>query len=358
MVKKKNNNRDNEKCDDICFKNEIKYLNNYIKNNYIKNKCIKNNECLLECCEHCEDKHHKDNKDKDAKKKKIGNINVGILINKICENKRVCNEYNYSNDSIRYIIEDIKTEQKVIQKFLEEYNKLISINMKINGSFIIGLGGQSSKEFDITLHHTYGIPYIPGSSIKGVFRNYIIEEYFSQNEDWALKDCAFIDMFGGTDKNNQTNQGKIIFMDSFPNNCNLKLEKEIMAPHPQQYNSEDNSNDLPLDSDEVQVLPYLVVKEQAYEEKSNQDIELVFKLNIFVNKSINNKLNYYKKNSFIKDICKENNKFLSIAIEREITKMLQCKGVGGKTSVGYGYFDAIKDKEQNQIEELVAVDKY
>jgi CRISPR-associated protein Cmr6 len=35
---------------------------------------------------------------------------------------------------------------------------------------VIGLGGKGTLEMGITLHHTYGFPYIPGSALKGVAR--------------------------------------------------------------------------------------------------------------------------------------------------------------------------------------------
>src|SRR6266699_2079206 len=42
---------------------------------------------------------------------------------------------------------------------------------------VIGLGGESVLETDITLHHLYGIPFIPGSALKGLTRAYVSAEY-------------------------------------------------------------------------------------------------------------------------------------------------------------------------------------
>src|SRR5712692_11262510 len=42
---------------------------------------------------------------------------------------------------------------------------------------VIGLGGETVLETDITLHHLYGIPFIPGSALKGLTRAYVAEEY-------------------------------------------------------------------------------------------------------------------------------------------------------------------------------------
>jgi len=39
---------------------------------------------------------------------------------------------------------------------------------------IVGLGGESVLETGITLHHTYGVPLIPGSALKGLARHYYL----------------------------------------------------------------------------------------------------------------------------------------------------------------------------------------
>lgn len=40
--------------------------------------------------------------------------------------------------------------------------------------FVIGLGGKGALEFGITLHHVTGLPYIPGSVLKGLTRSYAL----------------------------------------------------------------------------------------------------------------------------------------------------------------------------------------
>ena len=52
---------------------------------------------------------------------------------------------------------------------------------------VVGLGGESVYETSITLHHIYGIPYIPASSIKGVVRSWIITEVFGEKSICVIK---------------------------------------------------------------------------------------------------------------------------------------------------------------------------
>src|SRR2546422_9089524 len=50
-------------------------------------------------------------------------------------------------------------------------------NATLDWRMVIGLGGETVLETDITLHHLYGIPFIPGSALKGLTRAYVSEEY-------------------------------------------------------------------------------------------------------------------------------------------------------------------------------------
>ena len=40
------------------------------------------------------------------------------------------------------------------------------------GRMVVGLGGEGVLETAITLHRTYGVPYIPGSALKGLAASY------------------------------------------------------------------------------------------------------------------------------------------------------------------------------------------
>src|SRR5579875_2121812 len=50
---------------------------------------------------------------------------------------------------------------------------------------VVGLGGESVLETNITLHHLYGLPIVPGSALKGLTRAYVMaekKEYFVLSE--------------------------------------------------------------------------------------------------------------------------------------------------------------------------------
>jgi len=50
------------------------------------------------------------------------------------------------------------------------YKLFLNKPFRTSSRLIIGLGGTSPLETSITLHHTFGIPYIPGTALKGVCR--------------------------------------------------------------------------------------------------------------------------------------------------------------------------------------------
>src|SRR5260370_38167739 len=52
-----------------------------------------------------------------------------------------------------------------------------TFELTLDWRMIVGLGGETVLETDITLHHLYGIPIIPGSALKGLTRAYVSQEY-------------------------------------------------------------------------------------------------------------------------------------------------------------------------------------
>lgn len=156
-----------------------------------------------------------------------------------------------------------------------------SFSGSISWRMVIGLGGTHPLETSITLHHLYGIPYIPSSAVKGVSRHWalltlfesmgekefeniqilgeilekwdfsneesIIEEYKASaqrenGEFWKFiernwekimkkrEEFARFQRIFGT----QRNIGRLLFFDAYPLD-KVGLEIDIMNPHYPQY---------------------------------------------------------------------------------------------------------------------------
>lgn len=68
------------------------------------------------------------------------------------------------------------------------------------GRLVVGLGGESVRETGITLQHTYGVPVIPGSALKGLARAYL-RWTFEQDPAFAEADYVTLHqtLFGEQD---------------------------------------------------------------------------------------------------------------------------------------------------------------
>jgi CRISPR-associated protein Cmr6 len=211
---------------------------------------------------------------------------------------------------------------------------------------IVGLGGASVYETSMTLHHIYGVPYIPASSIKGVVRSHIIAECFQlteeetkevekkakeqkkepnfgqAREEKALQDNSFCLIFGSPAKSAlKDNKGKavahegnIIFFDAFPTEKPC-IVPDVMTPHYDKWygdKKDENGNQIPP-ADYHSPIPvfFLTVENTPFE--------------FVIGTQNTNKMNI--------DTLKIGNK----TIAEWLSSALKEKGIGAKTAVGYGY---------------------
>jgi CRISPR-associated protein Cmr6 len=264
----------------------------------------------------------------DKEIKTISNLN--LQINKFPQYKRNL-EIDVKND---IEIEETKTQLENIDgniNFIKENYKneyyFLDLNPKLEDKMIIGLGEHSVYETNITLHNIYGLPYIPGSALKGVLRNHIIKKYYINSdtkdskeiEKNIIKDKFFNDLFGG-----EKNKGNLIFIDSFPNK-NIEIKSDIMVPHHTKYFK--NENDFPRDDEDPKIIKFLVVKGGN------------FKINIGVRNEYKELKIKIDENTGIKNNKEElDKKTYEEFIKNEIKEALEFNGIGAKTSVGYGFF--------------------
>jgi CRISPR-associated protein Cmr6 len=164
---------------------------------------------------------------------------------------------------------------------------------------VVGLGGETVLETDLTLHHLYGIPFIPGSALKGLTRAYAtgeVEEYKSKKiED----DKPKIQRIFGT----QQDAGSVIFLDAMPINGKINFDLDIMNAHYPKYYGEKQP---PANNQDPNPVTFLTVADTTFlfalaprRPKDTEDVGLAMEW---------------------------------------LQKALKDYGVGGKTSAGYGYF--------------------
>jgi len=77
---------------------------------------------------------------------------------------------------------------------------------RVDGRMVVGLGNESVLETSITLHRTYGVPFIPGSALKGLAASYARQ---ALGPEWSSPSEAYRLLFGDT-----TSAGHVVFHDA------------------------------------------------------------------------------------------------------------------------------------------------
>jgi len=156
---------------------------------------------------------------------------------------------------------------------------------------VVGLGGETVLETDLTLHHLYGIPFIPGSALKGLTRAYVTREVEGYKSKKIEDDNSDIQRIFGTQKD----AGSVIFFDAMPVNDKINFDLDIMNAHYPKYYGEKQPPANNQDPNPVTFLFALAPRRP----KDTEDVVLAM--------------------GWLQNALKD-------------------YGVGGKTSAGYGYF--------------------
>jgi CRISPR type III-B/RAMP module RAMP protein Cmr6 len=273
----------------------------------------------------------------------------------------------------------LDTNSDILEKFKESYDGVD--DFRTEGRLAIGLGNTSVFETSITLHHIYGFPYIPASSIKGILRSWIIQEYFSKNdndknslinaESNALNNKVFCLLFGcQKDKktvvienrqpqfkntNNDSKKsyqtiseptklakdhiGNIVFFDAYPIKS-PQIEVDIMNPHYSEY-YKDGSSTPPADWQNPIPIFFLTVKKTPFQ------FLFGYRKNI-----VEEEFNYLQKikleHPTVPEMTKE-----GTAIEvlsSLLREALDENGIGAKTAVDYGRMTSLNEEKQRKKE--------
>ncbi len=120
--------------------------------------------------------------------------------------------------------------------------------MATDGRLIIGLGIESILETGLRLHYTYGVPLLPGSSLKGVCAHYCADIWAAADPRFAREGEYYNVLFGS-----QEDAGLLRFHDAWILPATLKgcLVEDVMTPHQSGYYGgtappSDKGNPLPV----------------------------------------------------------------------------------------------------------------
>lgn len=165
------------------------------------------------------------------------------------------------------------------QMLTEEYHAQTR-RVRVKGRMIVGLGNESTLETSICLHRTYGMPYIPGSALKGLAASYAHQRL---DKDWQKGGTFHNIVFGNTE-----DAGHITFLDAWyvpaSGFHSQALHPDVITVHHEQYYQ--NTGKAPSDSDDPNPVSFLsatgiyllALAAPAFQQSTTRWIDLTFQI--------------------------------------------------------------------------------
>lgn len=104
---------------------------------------------------------------------------------------------------------------------------------RTKGRVVVGMGDKGVLENGVSLHHTYGLPMIPGSGVKGLCSHYCGAAWGSADANFLPTGEAHRVLFGTSNE-----RGLLLFEDAWlvpPTAAVSPLQLDVMTPHFSDY---------------------------------------------------------------------------------------------------------------------------
>jgi CRISPR-associated protein Cmr6 len=232
--------------------------------------------------------------------------NVGLLFDRAPDHWHAsfdgASEKTIFLDKVRQQAEK-RSARALLRDLLERRSRLIQtlagreVTINTTWRLVSGLGMSHVLENGFVWDRNLGVPYLPGSSVKGVMRAWT-EQW--DTEHWG----QYKALFGDT---NELGAGQIIVHDAFPTQVPL-LELDVMSIHASTYYRDPRQ--VPADDEDPIVVTFLAVK-----------------ANTMFTFGLSPRLGVQP----APDLD---------AAENLLRTALKTLGIGSKTAVGYGHFMA------------------
>ena len=164
----------------------------------------------------------------DTVAKPEASTNAGLWLDKYLEG----NDVEAKGKLVKQVFDEIKISE-AYKKFYQKWEGALSSlgiehkKAETLGRQAVNLGAEATLENSIALNRTYGVPYIPGSALKGLAAN------FARNslEGWDKNTQVYKDIFG-----EQENAGFVNFYDALIDpKSGLGLVPDVVTVHHQEY---------------------------------------------------------------------------------------------------------------------------
>ena len=214
---------------------------------------------------------------------------------------------NAMPETARNLLSQLIARQNSLAEIADD-ERITSFHAKSVSPFVTGLGIEHPLENGMAFLNPYGLPYLPGSGVKGGVRRAAEELRDSEQNEWTPQ--AIEAMFGkpsqGADK---AERGALTFWDVFPQCSNLCVE--IMNPH---YGEYYQGNESPHDSGNPVPIYFLTVPAES---------PFAFHVQCDVHR--------FKDETGLREQWRE-------LLESAFDHAFKWLGFGAKTAVGYGAF--------------------
>lgn len=161
----------------------------------------------------------------------------------------------------------LASRQSALASPLASQGRLLTIHARAISPFTTGLGNEHPLENGFAFLNPYGLPYLPGSGVKGVLRKAACE---LASGDWGdsrgWHQTAIDALFGkAPDRNDEGGwRGALICWDVLPQLAGNTLQVEVMTPHQGHYyqkvrETRSGSSDSPHESGQPTPINFLTV---------------------------------------------------------------------------------------------------
>lgn len=220
---------------------------------------------------------------------------------------------------------------------LEAQGVLLCLEARAVAPFTTGLGNEHPLENGFAFLNPYGLPYLPGSGVKGVLRQAARELARGEWGDaHGWNESAILALFGheGTADGTDLQRGALSCWDVLPQLSGDALQLEIMTPHQSHYHQ---SGDSPHESGQPNPITFVSVPPG-----SGFSFRLQCNLPFLVRRA--------------PELALENR--WRALLEAALAHAFQWLGFGAKTAIGYGAMEpdtvrmaqAEKQKEARKLE--------
>ncbi len=245
------------------------------------------------------------------------NINIGLYYQKFCNTWKG----KFNNLDKKSFINKSEEKSRNFDKSLLEENieRMCYLVQGLGGSFkiyeleerfITGTGLDHPVGIGFLWDYRLGLPYIAGSSIKGVIKNWI--------KIWGAAERDDIKRIFGSDNEKKENKiGSVIFFDALPYKT-IKLQTDIITPH---FSSYYNEGKCPGDWSNPTPISFLTI------DKNQKFIFFIAP----------------RRKEYIED-CKQ--------VINWLDDVITTLGAGAKTATGYGRFKSLEREEKVLNEKL------